>query len=146
MLKILGADKVHFCYVDLHPELMRVAKYYEEIGLLELQPFVVPSTFNDTIRNDFQILQYLPINDCFYRVKNLYDFVLLLDVDEIVLPMMKNDRNWNDLFRRLNESAKFDAFATRSVSYSFEDRESFEGIPKFLHMMSHVEVKKSSVR
>lgn len=141
MMKILGAAKVHISNRLLHPELLKVAKYYEQQGLVEITTFHEPSTFDNLIYHNFWTFQYLTINDCFYRVKNLYDYVLIIDTNEVVLPMKQNDETWHDLFQRLNESEKTDAFMAQSVSYSFEEGEKFENIPEYQYMLTHVEVR-----
>lgn len=141
LLKILGAEKIHISNRLLHPELLNVAKYYEQQGLVELTPFQEPSTYDNFVNHDFWTFQFLTINDCFHRVKNLYNYVLIIDTNEVVLPMMKQDETWYDLFQRLDESENSNAFVAQSVPYSFEEGKKFKNVPKYHYMLTHVEVR-----
>lgn len=86
------------------------------------------------------LLELTVVNDCFYRVRNLYDYIAILDPDEIFLPVKENERTWHDIFKNFEELPQYDAFAVRSVTYPHFDDEISDFIPEYHYMLHHVQV------
>lgn len=137
---LLGAGKIHVSKKFLHPEMLEVEKYYEKQNFIEFIPFTDAKGFDISKLYHFLLLEYLTVNDCILRVKNLYDLVLIIDLDEIFLPAQVEDKNWHEMFKRLNLSSNVDAFAGRSVSYSHLNGTKYSDIPEYLYTLTHVEV------
>jgi Glycosyltransferase family 92 len=141
LLKILGADKVNFFYEFIHPEVFNVMKYFEDQGIIEAWPYFNPSGILDSKRDGWQdiLLQMNTLNDCFYRMKNLYEFVVILDPDEVILPVMDNDLTWIDIISKLNYSGQYDAFYSQNVYYPAVQQSLNTEIPVYMHMLQHIQ-------
>ena len=84
--------------------------------------------------------EILPYNDCLYRNMYRYEYIALLDTDEVIVPT--NHSNWSDMMKDLvaTTGSKV-SWAFRNV-YFFDDFLERNGdipdIPPYLHMMQHV--------
>jgi Glycosyltransferase family 92 len=140
LLKILGNTKVHFYNRFLHPEFINVVEYLESQGLVEMKPFLEPSCLTNHMLRILPtiILEHAVINDCFYRTKNLYKYIAVLDPDEVIMPLDESDRSWHDLFQRFNNS--YDVFRQNMIFYPSLGESFIEGIPQHNYMLQHVQV------
>lgn len=108
ILSLLGADKFFIYVINIHPNMMRALQYYEEIGKVHIEKITEPKGPN---RNE-SILQWLQnemtsLNDCLYKHMYEYDFLIPLDIDEILMPVRDEDRTWKDLLIRvISESSQ----------------------------------------
>jgi hypothetical protein len=102
---LLGAEKIHFSIKTLHPEFMKAVEYFESQGVVETWPYYEPSGIH---RDDTNFQTWMTEendhNDCFYRVKHLYEYLLILDFDEVLVPTNEEDKNWSDLMEKTNGS------------------------------------------
>jgi hypothetical protein len=144
ILRILGNTKVHFYNRLLHQEIIDVVKYYEKKDLVEMFDFLEPSGMSNQFSRspETMALEHAILNDCFYRVKNLYKYVLIIDTDEVIVPSNETDRSWMDLFKRFNSS--YDVYPSRMMTFSPLEERKVEGVPSYLYMLTHVEVGKHS--
>jgi hypothetical protein len=74
---------------------------------------------------------------------NLYDFVAILDMDELIMPVMKEDMTWEDIIRRANVSEYRDAYVSQNVYYPEVGAKPIEEIPKYMYMLQHIERSKN---
>jgi hypothetical protein len=87
--------------------------------------------------------ELIPYNDCLYRNLYSYDYIALLDTDEVIVP--QDVSTWNELIEILSARAPinkhFASYNFRNV-YFWDDAEhsrSLEaGIPRHMHMLQHV--------
>jgi len=94
-------------------------------------------------------IDLIPYNDCFYRNIYRYEYVGLLDIDEVIMPVKKN--SWAkmledavaDMHRTDNKSIS--SFVFRNVFFlddMLPAEEAAEGyfkdIPRYHHMLQHV--------
>jgi hypothetical protein len=140
MLRILGASKIHIYVKFVHPEMKKILDYYEEIGVMEVLPFLEPSGVPTTVMHSYQdmLLQMNILNDCFYRYRNMYDFLVLIDPDELIVPVQANDRTWEDILLRANLTEKRDCYRSQNVYYPETEAKLFPDIPKHNYMLQHV--------
>lgn len=142
MMRIFGAAKIHTYNQYFHPDLLKITQHYEKQGFIEVQPFSKPSNISDPnfyVRNSL-LLELTVINDCFYRVRNLYEYIAILDIDEIFLPVKENDTNWHDLFKHFESFPESDAYAIHSVTYPPKVGKALDFIPKYFYMLQQVQV------
>ena len=159
LLKILGANKVFFYQFDLHPRLQQVLQHYQDENFVDVQPLSLPGTLPNLpeIRKEYlkkQVFyrrqnELIPYNDCLFRNMYLYDYVTLLDVDEIILPI--KHFNWQQMFEYLqtkisSKSFNFSAISARNVYFLQPLNESNSSIiadqaniPKHLHMLRQID-------
>ena len=118
MMQLLGAEKIHFYYQFLHPDLLDVVKYFEEQGLVEAWPYFDPTgviMIGD--HPSTRVTEKNMLTDCFYRVKNLYEYIAILVMDEVIWPVNEDDMTWDDLIRRVNSSKYKDTYISTNVYY-----------------------------
>lgn len=143
ILRILGVDKIHGYNRHVHPNMFKAMNYFEEKGFAEFKPFLEP---HDIV---FKPRQWLTrtieknlLNDCFYRNKNIYEFIAVLDLDEVIMPVKETDRNWNDLLGNFKNKEQKDYFF---FSYAFFENKTSkikdESVPSHFYMLHHTEVK-----
>ncbi|RVE57465.1 hypothetical protein OJAV_G00216450 [Oryzias javanicus] len=94
MYKLLGVDRVVVYNTSCGPELNRLLESYSQEGFLEVVPwpigkFLKPSTgwrFPEH-EGDLQYFgQIVTLNECIYRSMERSRYVLLNDIDEIIMP------------------------------------------------------------
>jgi len=155
----LGADKIFLYELEVHPNVSRVLRHYQEEGRVDLTPISLPG-YQPNVR----VLQHIylkgklinkrqneliPYNDCLYRNMYRYEYLALLDIDEIITPVRHN--SWADMMREVIEASSNEdnelkaSWNFRNVYFLDEMLEANEGpgnpfpsIPSYLHMLQHV--------
>lgn len=156
LLGFLGADKIFFYELQVHPNITKVLKYYESIGKVQSTPISlaggqpnVPAFqhlyLTKKINNKRQN-ELIPYNDCFYKHMYEYHYIALLDIDEVIMPL--NSMTWKELVfdtvvpKALKLKPELAAsFNVRNV-YFLDDLLHNHGwikdVPKYMHMLQHV--------
>eukprot|EP00092_Neocalanus_flemingeri_P026841 GFUD01029096.1.p1 GENE.GFUD01029096.1~~GFUD01029096.1.p1 ORF type:complete len:574 (-),score=135.79 GFUD01029096.1:85-1806(-) len=157
VLTTLGADKIFLYNLEVHPNVTKVLDYYTSKGLVDVTPISLPgyqpnlpvlqhmylkSKLNNKRQNEL-----IPYNDCLYRNMYRYEYIALLDIDEVIMPIKHN--NWADMMEEVVTSSLKVKNETRA-SWNFRnvyfmdemldlhEPEHFKDIPPYLHMMQHV--------
>ncbi|KAK7021977.1 hypothetical protein SK128_006311 [Halocaridina rubra] len=155
LLFILGAHKVFLYDLDVHPNVSKVIHYYEEKGRVEVTKLTLPAEqpnipglihmyFKAKIVNKRQN-EVIPYNDCLYKNMNRYKYIVLLDIDEIIMP--RKVLSWKELMETVvhkgqeNKKIPRSSYAIRNV-YFLDGMQEPHGyasdIPKYMHMLQHV--------
>uniref|UniRef100_T1IJ87 Glycosyltransferase family 92 protein n=1 Tax=Strigamia maritima TaxID=126957 RepID=T1IJ87_STRMM len=151
LLRAFGVDKVFAYDLAVHPNVTKVLRYYENQNFVHVLPLTLPGDrLNVKSLMNFYFkhkkifkrqAELIPYNDCFYRHRHEYDYIVLLDIDEIIVPLQ--DNTWSDLLHRLtaNGAKTSDSFHASNV-YFFDDSIHSHGwekdIPIYMHMMQHI--------
>eukprot|EP00092_Neocalanus_flemingeri_P043557 GFUD01048031.1.p1 GENE.GFUD01048031.1~~GFUD01048031.1.p1 ORF type:complete len:579 (+),score=143.04 GFUD01048031.1:84-1820(+) len=157
LLNTLGADKIFLYNLEVHPNVTKVLDHYSSLGLVDVTPISLPgyqpnlpvlqhmylkSKLNNKRQNEL-----IPYNDCLYRNMYRYEYIALLDIDEVIMPIKHN--NWADMMEEAVKSSLKVKNETRA-SWNFRnvyfmdemldihEPEHFKDIPPYLHMMQHV--------
>ena len=152
LLSNLGADKIFFYELGVHPDIKKVLNYYVEKGIVDLTKVTLPGNQPNEMLNQHnylkgRLLQQRPnsmlhLNDCLYRNINRYKFLAYIDIDEVIVPR-DPDHTWIDLLRILSDEYNdADYFKIRST-YFFEDiskypslsNTSANGTSNFMYML-----------
>jgi hypothetical protein len=139
MLRLLGAEKIHFSYDYVHPDMFKFIKYFEDRGIVETWQYLDPSGIKSD--DKWQLFQ-LEVNvqtDCFHRVKNLYDYVVIIDMDEVIMPVMVEDLTWENVLNRVKRRENIDAFISQNIYYPENGAEAVEEAPNFMYMLQHIQ-------
>lgn len=153
LLFLLGVDKVFLYQLQVHPNISKVLKYYEEKGKVDVTQLTLPGGQPNApifqhiyLKNRGNLKrrnEILPYNDCLYKNLYSYEYVVLLDTDEIIIPV--KDPDWISLITRIkSEQDKKDKYASFNVRnvYFLDDllhnHGWFEKIPTYMHMLQHV--------
>nr|XP_020656565.1 uncharacterized protein LOC110082930 [Pogona vitticeps] len=109
MYKILGAQKVIIYKTRCSPLMEKVLRYYVSEGTIEIVPWPIdlylkPSSYWHHSMDAKDIGYYgqiAALNDCIYHNMYRSKYVLLIDADEIILPV--KDADWKSLMQRLQK-------------------------------------------
>jgi len=157
LLNTLGANKIFMYNLEVHPNVTKVLEHYVAKGIVDLTPLSLPgyqpnlpglqhlylkSKLNNKRQNEL-----IPYNDCLYRNMYRYEYVALLDIDEVIMPLKHT--NWADMMEDAikaslkvkNESRA--SYNFRNVYFMDDMLETnehghFKDIPPYLHMLQHV--------
>ncbi|XP_077457657.1 beta-1,4-galactosyltransferase galt-1-like [Stigmatopora argus] len=99
MYRLLGVDKVVIYNTSCGPELERLLRSYSQEDFLEIIPWPIdrhltPSRgwkFSETGGDLHYFGQLTTLNECIYRSMERSHYVLLNDLDEIIMPYQHND-------------------------------------------------------
>ncbi|EDV45439.1 uncharacterized protein LOC6555693 [Drosophila erecta] len=107
--RILGASRIYAYMYDVHPAVQRVLDYYQRTGYLELRPLTLANGMPRLRHYQHMLLQQrtlekrlnelIPYNDCFYRNLYRHDYLVNVDVDEVIMPLGEH-RNWHQLVQK----------------------------------------------
>ncbi|XP_022657968.1 uncharacterized protein LOC111248999 [Varroa destructor] len=161
LLNILGAKKIFFYELEVHPNISKVLQHYVGKGIVDNTPLTLPGDMPNLPALRHQFLkqrtnhkrqnELIPYNDCLYRNLYSYDFIALLDIDEVIMPI--NHEGWADLMREAIQPQALKEHNYTRASYNFRNvyfmddmlkgeemkHEVHEvGIPPYMHMLQHV--------
>lgn len=154
LLDLMGVHKVFFYQLNVHPNIKKVLDYYVAVGKVDVTPITLPEGQPNIpiLQHEFldrNILQQcfdelIPYNDCFYRNIYSYEYVVLMDIDEIIMPV--KDNNWTSLLKRVqaNSEATRDKWASFNVQNVYflsnlTPADSHPEIPQYMHMLRHTQ-------
>ncbi|CAH0549322.1 unnamed protein product [Brassicogethes aeneus] len=156
LLNILGAEKIYFYELQVHPNISKVLKYYENEGKIQVTPINlaggqpnIPSfqhLYLTKKTNHKRQNELIPYNDCLYKNMYKYRYIALLDIDEVIMPI--DGTSWKDLMEnkvlpkalKINKEERA-SYNVRNV-YFLDDlihnHGWFKEIPRYMHMLQHV--------
>lgn len=124
MSHVLGAKTVTMYSVNIdHAVLEKVIKLFPDF--VEIIQWI---NLNNTLH---YYGQRILLNDCIYRNMYRVDYLLMIDIDEMILPVKTND--WQSMIKSLESSGKYASF---TFSNNF-----IEGEPKNISAEIHEERK-----
>lgn len=156
LLLILGAEKIYFYNLQVHPRVEKTLKYLQSQGKVDFSPFNLPGHYPNQplLRHLFlkqkivkkRQIEVVTYNDCFYKHMNEYKYVVLLDTDEVIIPQKGK---WKDLLEVLTNNDLVDT-NKNSTSSCFYARNAYfldpfvsnetppHEIPEYMHILRHV--------
>eukprot|EP00099_Drosophila_melanogaster_P010871 NP_001285181.1 uncharacterized protein Dmel_CG12715, isoform B [Drosophila melanogaster] len=143
LMRLLGATKVTAFDIGLlMPNTRRTLAHYTGAGdgFLDLRKFRFPNETADHETFRAMIIEVLLYNDCLYRNLYDFDFVAVVDVDEVIMPLGEH-RTWQDLLTHLQvqdvNSTTRSSYCFRNVYFS-KQLPVDESIPEQFFMLRHV--------
>ncbi|TST73062.1 Glycosyltransferase family 92 protein F13G3.3 [Bagarius yarrelli] len=120
MFKILGAQKVAIYKTSCHPVTQKVLDYYVDQTFVEIIPWHIASYINvsrgwnsSVSSGDLHYFgQTAALNDCVYRYMYQSRYIVMVDLDEFILPLNLN--NWSELLPILEKKY------SQNVGFEFE--------------------------
>lgn len=113
LIGLLGADKIFFYELQVHPNVTKVLQYYQRLGRIHVTPLTLPGgqpnvpafqhMYLTKKTNHKRQNELIPYNDCLYKHMYEYEYIALLDVDEVIMPVQ--DMTWHDLMSRVMPKA-----------------------------------------
>ncbi|CAJ0942756.1 unnamed protein product, partial [Mesorhabditis belari] len=112
---LLGVDHITIYTYSVSTKAEKVLRHFVNQGTLDWIKLSLPNGFpNDPIERSAYIwrnrqqkrrLELIPYNDCFYRFINTHDYVLIIDLDEVIIPQ-KHDNYSSLLYDFEKEKSK----------------------------------------
>ncbi|XP_035709570.1 uncharacterized protein LOC118436175 [Folsomia candida] len=112
LLKILGVGGIHFPYLAVDNETMKVLKYYEATKFVTLKPYSLPGyqinlplSRHVHLRTNLEAKrkqELIPYNDCYLSNIYRYKVIGILDIDELMLPT--TEANYQKFLRKYWQS------------------------------------------
>lgn len=109
LISLLGADKIYFYELQVHPNVTKVLQHYQRLDMVHVTPLTLPGgqpnvpafqhMYLTKKTNHKRQNELIPYNDCLYKHMYEYEYIALLDVDEVIMPM--KDATWQELMRRV---------------------------------------------
>lgn len=162
LLRLVGAHRVFLYDMALHPRTRATLNHYQDSGFVDVTPLTLPGNqpnvpplvslyFKKKILLK-RLNEVIPYNDCLYR--NLYNYkhVVLLDMDEVILPVASYLSTWQDLLRTVGPafpvsnggSEEYASVCAQNV-YFFDTSTAAKkfkpkavDIPNYMHLLTHV--------
>ena len=162
LLHLLGADKIFLYNLEVHPNVTKVLHHYEDKGYVDVTPISLPGyqpnvkvlqhLYLKSKTNNKRQNELIPYNDCLYRNIYRYDYIALLDIDEVIMPI--NGDNWSDLMKQV-KTLSYNIKKEERASYNFRNvyfldemltahensgslPYGFKDIPTYMHMARHI--------
>ncbi|KAJ3651686.1 hypothetical protein Zmor_017708 [Zophobas morio] len=149
LLNILGAEKIQFYEFSVDANSKQILDYYSGLGRIEVTPLTL---VGDVSNSPFLQSMYLhekmikrrlqeviPYNDCLYKHIEEFKFAVLLDIDEVIVPVRNT---WIELMRTLQEQTpRKSSYVARNVYFldtHLHRHKYFQDIPRYMHMLQHV--------
>ena len=137
MISLLGAKHIRFYHYHVHPKTRKTLRFYEKFRHVSLQKLTLPpreypqglgflKNFLTTRTWQKRRLELVPYNDCYYRLRNKYEYVVLLDIDEIIVPRDPDATTWTEVVERIRETEEdaIDKYASFAFTNAYFFRES----------------------
>lgn len=113
LISLLGADKIFFYQLQVHPNVTKILDHYQKLGMVHVTPLTLPGgqpnvpafqhMYLTKKTNHKRQNELIPYNDCLYKHMYEYEYIALLDVDEVIMPV--KDATWQDLMKRVLQKA-----------------------------------------
>lgn len=150
---LLGADKISTYVFHVHPKMLKVLQYYEKLGKVSIHFHTLPGKDpNDPVKrsnflknNVWQKRRHeiIPYNDCLYHHAGSHRFLVILDMDEAIIPMMHH--TWEELLDHIfsENTQALEVYSSLSASNvyffsSFGEYTKDPSIPPYMHMLRHI--------
>jgi hypothetical protein len=139
LCRLLGAEKIHLSFEYLHPDFFKVVDYLRDQGFIEYYQFFNPSGAEDSKRRSWQtrMLETNILTDCFYRNMNLYDYIVVIDTDEVIVPVNDADYTWEDILARVDDRIYIDGYIADNVFFPETGSPKYSEIPEYMYMLQH---------
>jgi hypothetical protein len=162
LMHLLGADKIFFYSFDIHPNISKTLKYYQEKKFIDVTELSLPGSQPNSPEARRKYLknetferrrnEVIPYNDCMYRNMNTYQYVTLLDIDEVIMPLQHY--TWSEMMEAFKKSTvesneTYGAFTFRNIYFlddllalnqtdAHDQLSDLIDIPQHMHMLRHV--------
>lgn len=105
--KYFGINHITFYLYTIHENMKKVLKYYSDNDYVTIIPLTLPgvqpndpkerSSFIKRNKQQKRRNELVPYNDCLYRHIKDSDYILVIDIDEIILPI--KDMKYQELLK-----------------------------------------------
>ncbi|KAM3724671.1 Beta-1,4-galactosyltransferase galt-1 [Dirofilaria immitis] len=149
---ITGADTITIYTYYVPYKMQKVLNYYSKQGTITVIPINLPgkspnqayirSRFIWRNRQQKRRHELIPYNDCFYRHIDTHKFILILDIDEVIIPL--KHENWSamldniitTLYDKNSKTAEVTSISVRNVfKFPSNINSSNLAAPSYMYML-----------
>ncbi|KAK2706595.1 hypothetical protein QYM36_016581 [Artemia franciscana] len=139
--KLFGAEFFSFYIYSAHENVEKVLKYYSDAGVAESLRITLPGTLpniNEVRQKFYEGVgdawphEYIPINDCYMRNMKNTDYIVVADLDELIVPL--NSDSWLEMLQRLS-LYNVSTLSFADLYFWDEVNKCDSSIPCYLHFM-----------
>ncbi|XP_071053609.1 uncharacterized protein [Onthophagus taurus] len=142
LIKLLGGSNIYIYNLETHQNISRLLNYYEKKGFVEVIESSLPGKYpnHKYLQNIYlekypgvkELVEMIYYNDCFY--KNIYnhDYILFLDINELIIP---NNSDWISLLASTLDNSSY--YYTKEV-YFFGNNKSIDGVPNYMKKLKSI--------
>ncbi|CAI4230487.1 unnamed protein product [Auanema sp. JU1783] len=123
---LFGANKIQLYTYTVSPKTSKVLEYYKKKKNVSVIPLTLPGNSPNIpfVRNSYiwrnrqqkRRHELIPYNDCLYRHIHSHKYILIIDTDEIVVPLKHgNYKNMLDYLERRNETILLSSLSVRNI-------------------------------
>ncbi len=149
MMQLAGVKDIILYNTDIIGSARFVLDYYKSTGLLKTVPFPFMMSILQHVDSPpmqsgaeryavYQQTYFVAMHDCLYRFRGLYETLLFIDVDEILLPTQAN-MTIIDVVNFIRKYYIFGAGYLFKTAWHFEEKQKNpdSSIPDFMYMQKH---------
>ncbi|XP_014681593.1 PREDICTED: uncharacterized protein LOC106821346 [Priapulus caudatus] len=96
--RTMGAEFFTFYNHSVNADVTALLQYYVERGVAEVLPWQLDIKSQREIRTENM---FAALNDCLLRNQRRYEYQVVVDVDEFIVPHLADDADYTQLLRRL---------------------------------------------
>ncbi|VDO44178.1 unnamed protein product [Haemonchus placei] len=142
---LLGVSTVTTYVYTVPKNVQKVLGYYEKLGKLVQIPLTLPghspnlplvrSQYIARNRQQKRRHELIPYNDCLYRHMNTHRYILILDIDELIVPTQHD--NYHELLQTIEQDTPTDRISSLSFSnvFKFPTKMVNQSIPDYMYML-----------
>jgi len=104
--QILGVEHFVFYIESISDEVSQVLEYYQNEGIVDIVYWPINTYSDPNIVLDYYG-QQAATNDCLYRLKDVSEFMISIDLDEFIIPQNIADITLQDMMFRMPDSSKY---------------------------------------
>lgn len=99
--RLFGIDHFVVYKMSWSEEIDKIMKYYNKIGIIDI--IELNYTFYSKIRTEQSFYaQAIKLNDCFYRYRRVSKNIIMMDQDEIIVPINRNIKTIDELLDKID--------------------------------------------
>ena len=118
--QILGADFFVFYNFSLNHIGNKILNYYSKRGLVE----VIPWNIKLNNSNIHYYGQMAAVNDCMLRHRHTTNYIVIVDLDEFIIPKDNKYFTWKDILKQLPERS---SYSFRHVGFRIDWKSAIAG-------------------
>lgn len=101
--RLYGIDHFAVYKMSWTEEIDKIMNYYNKLGIIDI--IELNYTFYSNIRSDRSFYgQPIKLNDCFYRYRRISKNIVMMDQDEIIIPINRKIKSIDELLNKIDNS------------------------------------------
>ena len=116
MNRLFGVTEINVYACNVSEITMAILRYFQQDGILKLHN--VPPAKNGHTRNGVKLASPISINDCMWKNMYRYRYVLILDLDEIIVPNLHTKyKDMLEFIDKIYNSVNYKSYSFRNAYF-----------------------------